>query len=180
MKNSTGLIASDFTFVLNLLREAGHADRVPPILGLSDSLIVTLRYLRRNRVQADLAEDYGVSQPTISRAISIVTQAIAHVLAPFVPDADDIPPGTAYLVDGTLLPCWSWETHPELYSGKHHTTGVNVQVVTTLDGRIAWVSDPLPGNTHDVAALDAHGILDGQDASQYIGDNGRCQPCWVS
>ena len=172
MKNSTGLIASDFTFVLNLLREAGHADRVPPILGLSDSLIVTLRYLRRNRVQADLAEDYGVSQPTISRAISIVTQAIAHVLAPFVPDADDIPTGTAYLVDGTLLPCWSWEAHPELYSGKHHTTGVNVQIVTTLDGRIAWVSDPLPGNTHDVAALDAHGILDGQDASQYIGDKG--------
>ena len=143
MKNSTGLIAPDFTFVLNLLREAGHADRVPPILGLSDSLIVTLRYLRRNRVQADLAEDYGVSQPTISRAISIVTQAIAHVMAPFVPDAHDIQPGTAYLVDGTLLPCWSWETHPELYSGKLRLTLKSGQVVVWsggLEGRLVGLS----------------------------------------
>ena len=43
--------------------------RWPPILGLRNALTVTLTYLRRSRVQAEIAENYGVSQPTISRAI---------------------------------------------------------------------------------------------------------------
>ena len=42
--------------------------RWPPVLGLRNALTVTLAYLRRNRVQAEIAENYGVSQPTISRA----------------------------------------------------------------------------------------------------------------
>ncbi|WP_219413063.1 aminotransferase class IV, partial [Pseudonocardia nigra] len=42
-----------------------------------------------------------------------------------------------YVVDGTLLPCWSWAGHPEMYSGKHKTTGKNVQVASTLDGPAA-------------------------------------------
>ncbi|MCP2273852.1 transposase family protein, partial [Actinokineospora diospyrosa] len=42
----------------------------PPVLGLFTSLVVTLTYLRRNRVQAELAETFGVSQSTISRAIT--------------------------------------------------------------------------------------------------------------
>ena len=172
MKNSTGLDRIVFADLIDLLRTSGAAQNVPPILGLITSAKATLKYLRRNRVQADIADDYGVSQPTISRAISVVTPAIATVLADLVPTVDDIPTGTAYLVDGTLLPCWSWEMHPELYSGKHHTTGVNVQVASTPDGRIVWVSDPLPGRTHDVAALDTHGLLEGQDASQFVGDKG--------
>ena len=45
----------------------------PPILGLGYSVVVTLTYLRRNRVQCELAETYGVSQSTISRAIVAVT-----------------------------------------------------------------------------------------------------------
>ncbi len=43
--------------------------RWPPILGLRNALAITLAYLRRNRAQAEMAESYGVSQPTISRAI---------------------------------------------------------------------------------------------------------------
>lgn len=172
MKNSTGLTTATFAFLLELLTANQTTHRVPPVLGLRESLIVTLKYLKRNRVQAELAEDHGVSQPTISRAITTVTTVLADTLAIFIPVADDLSNKVSYLVDGTLLPCWSWATHPELYSGKHHTTGVNVQVAATLDGRIMWVSDPLPGSTHDVTALDTHGLLDGQDASQYIGDKG--------
>ena len=33
--------------------------RWPPIPGLHDALTVTLTYLRRNRVQEEIAEDYG-------------------------------------------------------------------------------------------------------------------------
>ena len=47
----------------------------PPALGLYKSVVVTLSYLRRNRVQAEIAESFGVSQPTISRAISAISLA---------------------------------------------------------------------------------------------------------
>ena len=93
-------------------------------------MVVTLGYLRRNRVQAELAETYGVSQSTISRAVSALTPVLARLLRPFVPTAEELDPQKHYVVDGTLLPCWSWAGHPELYSGKHKTTGLNVFKVT--------------------------------------------------
>lgn len=33
----------------------------PPILGLFKAVVVTLTYLRRNRIQAEIGESYGVS-----------------------------------------------------------------------------------------------------------------------
>ena len=35
-----------------------------------------------------------------------------------------------------------------------------------------WASDPYPGSMHDVAALDASGLLEGIDPSGWIGDKG--------
>ncbi len=93
----------------------------PPSLGLFNSIVVTLTYLRRNRVQEELAETYGTSQPTVSRAISAITPLIKKVLAPYVPTADELDERCQYLLDGTLLRSWSWAAHPELYSGKHKT-----------------------------------------------------------
>ena len=144
----------------------------PPILGLRDSLTVTLKYLRRNRVQAEIAEDHDVSQPTISRAISAITPLLVSVLLEYVPTADELGHGTCYIVDGTLLPCWSWGTHPELYSGKHKATGMNVQVACTLDGRLAWISDPVAGSRHDNHCLGESGVLVTLDPRNWIGDKG--------
>jgi len=79
----------------------------PPILALGNSVVITLTYLRRNRVQWELAETYGVSQSTVSRAISAVTPLLARALARFVPVAEELVPGRQYIVDGTLFPCWS-------------------------------------------------------------------------
>ena len=84
--------------------------------------------MRRNRVQQELAETFKTSQSTISRANSRITSRLAIVLAPFVPTAEDLDPDTQYIYDGTLLPCWSWREHRELYSGKHKTTVVNMNV----------------------------------------------------
>jgi hypothetical protein len=63
----------------------------------------------------------------------------------FVPTADDLDPDVQYILDGTLLPCWSWAGQTELYSGKHKTTGKNVQVACTIYGEPAWISDPVGG-----------------------------------
>lgn len=146
--------------------------RWPPVLGLCNALTITLKYLRRNRVQAEIAEDYGVSQPTISRAISAITPLLVNVLLEYVPTADDLDPGACYLVDGTLLPCWSWRAHPELYSGKHKTTGMNVQVACTIDGRLAWISDPISGSRHDNHCLGESGVLETLDPRNWTGDKG--------
>jgi hypothetical protein len=144
----------------------------PPILGLYKSVTVTLAYLRRNRVQAELAETFGVSQPTVSRAISAITPLLGDSLADYVPAVDDLDPETQYIVDGSLLPCWSWASHPELYSGKHKTAGMNVQVACTLSGNLSWISDAISGNRHDSHCLGESGALKGFPDGRWIGDKG--------
>ena len=61
---------------------------------------------------------------------------------------------------------------PELYSGKHKTTGVNVRVACDLTGRLAFISYPMPGRTHDAHALKETGLLDHITTGQLIGDKG--------
>lgn len=174
MYSITGLHASEILDLCERIHgEAAESERTwPPILDLYASVVVTLAYLRRNRVQAELAETYGVSQATISRAITAVTPLLERALRAFVPTAEDLHAGTQYVVDGTLLPCWSWAGHPELYSGKHKTTGMNVQVVCTLEGQLAWISDPVDGARHDVYCLDESGVLDTLVSGDWTGDKG--------
>lgn len=123
-----------------------HAKEVgrKPALGLFRSVVVTLCYLRRNHVQQELAEVYGASQPTISRTITRYTAVLGDLLKEWTPTVEDLDPGAQLIIDGTLLPCWSWAGHPELWSGKHRTTGMSVQVACTLSGQLAWISDPTP------------------------------------
>lgn len=144
----------------------------PPILGLYDSVVVTLTYLRRNRVQAEIGESFDVSQPTISRAITGLTEVLGLTLAEYVPVAEDLDPKTQYIVDGTLLPCWSWHHQRQLYSGKHKTTGLNVQVACDLYGHLSWISDPVDGCRHDAAALDLSGVLHPSQEVDWMGDKG--------
>ena len=174
MYSITGLHASEILDLCERIHgEAAESERTwPPILDLYASVVVTLAYLRRNRVQAELAETYGVSQATISRAITAVTPLLGRALRAFVPTAEDLHAGTQYVVDGTLLPCWSWAGHPELYSGKHKTTGMNVQAVCTLEGQLAWISDPVDGARHDVYCLDESGVLDTLVSGDWTGDKG--------
>lgn len=174
MKNTTGLVGEETQNLCHMIHSQIPADKHtwPPSLGLYNSVVVALTYLRRNRIQAEIAETYDVSQPTISRAITRITPMLEIVLREFVPTADDLHDKVQYLVDGTLLPCWSWHKHPELYSGKHKTTGLNVQLAATLDGQLAWISDPIDGCHHDVYCLDASGVLDGMNPADWTGDKG--------
>jgi hypothetical protein len=172
MYSTTGLEKSEITDACAMIcAEVNEGDRKwPPWLGLYLSTVIALTYLRRNRAQAELAECYGVSQATISRAISVITPLLGKVLKDFAPTADDLDPREQYVADGTLLPCWSWAGHPELYSGKHKTTGMNVQVACTLSGRLSWISDALPGSRHDSWCFIESGALTGLAPGSWIGD----------
>jgi hypothetical protein len=173
--HTTGFTKDEIVDLCALIATADEEERFaapPPILGLFKSVVVTLTYLRRNRVQAEIAESFHVSQSTISRAIAAMTPALGSVVADHVPVAEDLDDRTQYIVDGPLLPCWSWAGHQELYSGKHQTTGMNVQVACDLNGRLAWISDPVEGRRHDTAALQISGVLDTLDVGNWMGDKG--------
>ena len=171
MECTTGLTDDEFDELLAWLREEG-VEGYPPILGLSGSLTATLMYMRQNIVQAVIGEFLGVSQPTVSRAIKALTGAISRTLAVLLLTAEEVPEDCDYVVDGTLFPCWDWRDRRDLWSVKRGRAGMNVQILVRLEGGLVWASDPYPGSMHDVAALDASGLLEGMDPSGWIGDKG--------
>ena len=174
MKCTTGLSAHQFAQLTQwiTITQSKPLHTVPTILGVAGSLQATLIYLRHNLPQVAIGELLGVSQPTVSRAVKALTELVTRALEGYLITAEDVVPGLDYVLDGTLMPCWSWKAHPELWSGKHKRTGLNVQVLVTPAGRLVWVSDPCPGSTHDVAALDASGLLEGLDVSGRVADKG--------
>lgn len=173
----TGLTDAAFDELVARLEGAGVWERPgvgrPACLDLPDAVTVVLVYLRRNLAQAAIAELFGVSQPSVSRTIAALEGPIEQALAGEVPTLVDLPEQLVFVLDGTLAPCWSYEGHPELYSGKHHTTGHNHQVACdAVQGRLAWISDPLPGSTHDKAAFDEHHVAENLDPARIIADKG--------
>ena len=137
MKYTTGLPTPKFADLLIRLREEG-VEGYPPSMGLRDSLRAALIYMRHNVIQAAIGEQLGVSQSTISRAIGAMTDAITRALKDVLLTAEEVPEGCDYVLDGTLFPCWSWRAHRELWSGKHGTTGMNVQILVLPGGRLVW------------------------------------------
>ena len=53
-------------------------DPWPASPGLYKSVVTALTYMRRNRVQQELAETYKTSQPTISRATEIELSGLSQ------------------------------------------------------------------------------------------------------
>ncbi len=129
----------------------------PRSCGFYAAVEIACMYLRQNCTQEFLGDLMHISQPTVSRVISVIVPAVRSVLAEFVPDAADaieMASGRVCLVDGTITPCWSYAAHSELWSRKHGTTGFNAQLICLLDGAAIYISDPLPGSTHDAAAFE--------------------------
>jgi len=128
----------------------------PKSCGLYGAVEIACMYLRQNATQEFLGDLRHVSQPTVSRIITKLVPVVKAELEEFVPsaaDAIEMVKGRVCLVDGTITPCWSYGDHRELWSRKHGTTGFNAQLVCLLDGDPVYISDPLPGKTHDAAAF---------------------------
>src|SRR5262249_44548524 len=68
--------------------------------------------------------------------------------------------GHAFVViDGTLIPVDRLAADRPFYSGKHRRHGMNLQVISSPQGEILWVSGPLPGAIHDLTAARIWGII---------------------
>lgn len=148
----------------------------PRELTLRQTLIVASGYMRNNITEEVWAEIFDVDQSTISRHITFLTPLIDQATDEFRPSAEDAAEATrdaVALVDGTLWPCWSWAGERELWAGKYKTTGHGSLIITNLAGRITYVSEPVPGNRHDMAKLkesDSETVL--KLAGGVIGDKG--------
>jgi hypothetical protein len=64
------------------------------------------------------------------------------------------------LLDGFLAPTGERAGVADMYSGKRHAAGLNVQAVADLDGRLVDTGLPVPGARHDSEALAESGIAD--------------------
>ena len=143
--------------VAGLLEEPwDKAEGRPRELTLREALVVTCGYLRQNIIEDVWADIFDVDQSTISRYITFLTPFVEKATEedrPSEEDAAEVIRGAIALVDGTLWPCWSWDGENKLWSGKYKTTGHGSLVVTNLQGRITFVSEPVTGNHHDMAKL---------------------------
>lgn len=148
----------------------------PRELTFHDSLVVTCGYMRHNIVEEVWADIFDVDQSTISRIITFLTPLVERATEEFRPTAEAAAEATGdaiALVDGTLWPCWSWAGEDDQWAGKYKTTGHGSLIVTNLQGRITFVSEPITGNKHDMAKLkdsDTEKIL--KEAGGVLGDKG--------
>jgi hypothetical protein len=155
----------------------------PKELTLREALVVTCGYLRQNIVEEVWADIFDVDQSTISRYITFLTLLIDQATAEFRPsarEAAEATRGAIALVDGTLWPCWSWAGERELWAGTYKATGHGSLIVTNLTGRLTFVSEPVPGNQHDMAKLtgsECETIL--KLAGSVIGDKGFIGPDYI-
>lgn len=148
----------------------------PKSNGLYRAVEIACMYIRHNATQEFIGDLNNISQPTVSRIVTVLVPVVKSVLGEFVPtaaDAIEMVQGRVCLVDGTITPCWSYADHKELWSRKHGTTGFNTQLVSLLDGTPIYVSDPLPGKTHDKKAYDETPVAEiVENSGGGIGDKG--------
>jgi hypothetical protein len=163
--------------IIDLLEEPwDKGNGRPRELTLREALLVTSGYARNNITEEVWADIFDVDQSTISRHITLLTPLIEQATTEFRPSAEEAAEatrGAIALVDGTLWPCWSWDGESKLWSGKHKTTGHGSLIVTNLQGRVTFVSEPVTGNQHDMAKLagsDVARIL--KKAGGVFGDKG--------
>jgi hypothetical protein len=149
----------------------------PKALTLREAVVIACGYMRQNIIQAVWAEIFCTSQPVISEVVTKFTPLIEAATEREKPTAEEAKKAAAregtVLVDGFLAPTWSWRDTPELWSGKHKTTGFNGQAIATLGGDLIFVSEPVTGHNHDMTALAVTETADVMAAaSSQIADKG--------
>ena len=161
----TGLTSVQVDRLVSLVR-ARLGDRLrvggrPRRLGLGQSVIVMLLHVRQNLAQAVIAELFGCSQATICRVIGLLRETVTEALEDLATAVEERELRSTTRVDGFLvrtgnhrLPAYK----ERMWSGKRHAAGQNIQLVSTHDGRLVMIGDPVPGATHDAKAWHTLGL----------------------
>jgi hypothetical protein len=116
--------------------------------------LLVLVYLRKGESFGEVGAGFEVSTATCWRYVNETVELLADRAPKLRAALREVKrQGMAYVViDGTLIPIDRVAADRPYYSGKHRMHGMNLQVVSSPDGSILWVSGALPGSTHDTAA----------------------------
>jgi hypothetical protein len=132
-----------------------------------EQAVLVLRWFREDADMTVLAADTKISIATGYRYLHEGIDALAAHAPDLhqVLEAGKAAGWTHVVLDGTLIRTDRCRVknpdtgHDLWFSGKHHTHGGNVQIVSDPDGHPVAVSDVEPGSTHDLAAARATGFL---------------------
>lgn len=130
----------------------------PRALSLYTALVMVLFGLRHNLPSDVLAELFGCGSTTVDSYQEELETLIDLVLSPLFEQIREQARRGAVLVDGLVAPVGERDAADGLFSDKKGYSGINVQVVATLSGRLADVGDPCPGARHDSRAFRESGI----------------------
>ena len=162
----------DLCVILDSAEHNVNAPKWPPCLSLFKSVAAALTYMRHNRTQAGISESFGVSHPTISHAITVITPLFSTVLTEYIPTPNDLDQEAQYIRGRHPAALLVIGRHKELFSGKHKTSRMNVQVASSIYGDLTWISDPVNGSRHDHYCLRESDVLRTLDPRNWIGDQG--------
>ena len=130
-------------------------------------------YMRQNIVQAVIGERLGVSQPTVSRAIKAITEAISRTLAVLLLTAEEVPEDCGCRGGRHPHPLPGLARPPRSVVGQAQARGDDVQILVRPDGRFVWAPGaPIRGPCTMWPHWTPSGLLEGMDPSGWIGDKG--------
>jgi hypothetical protein len=110
-------------------------------LGLGFDISQATAYRYRDEVIDVLADQAPELAESLERA---KTEGASHLILDGTLASIDRVAGTKLSKKGKEIDTW--------YSGKAHAFAANLQAIFLPDGFPIWISDPLPGSTHDITA----------------------------
>jgi hypothetical protein len=150
------------TFTADLIRRHRRAmGSIWRKLNPGQQALLVLVYLRKADTFAEVAAGFEVGTATAWRYVHETVDLLARRV-PTLRQSVRAARRARYafvIIDGTLIPIDRVAADRPFYSGKHRVHGMNVQVISSPDGTILWVSTALPGATHDLTAARTHHIL---------------------
>jgi len=157
-----GLPEATLDFVTALLADDRERHGNWRKLAARDQALLVLAHLRNGDTYARLAEGFKIGVATVCRyvheAVGLLAGRGRTLLAAVWAFAWSW--SNFLILDGTVVRTNRIRAHNKLYySGKHKHHGVNLQGLMDPYGRMIWISDGLPGSTHDLAAARSHNIL---------------------
>jgi DDE superfamily endonuclease/Helix-turn-helix of DDE superfamily endonuclease len=141
--------------------------------------LLVLAHLRNGDTYARLAAGFRIGLATACRYVHEVTGLLA-ACAPSLTAALWRLAHNGHqlgILDGTVVATdrLGGDNNRLYYSGKHHHHGVNLQgLADPRRGDLVWISDGLPGSTHDLTAARVHDIIRAAAKAQVdlLGDKG--------
>ncbi|WAR26772.1 HARB1-like protein, partial [Mya arenaria] len=139
-------------------------------LNAEQKILITLRYLATGLIQLNDADIHGVSQPTVSRVLTEVINALSSpaLIRQFIKFPGSVEefrrnavqmqgiarfPKVIGAIDGTHINIASPNQHDEIYVNRKGKHSINVQVVFDAWYNIIDVVARWPGSVHDSRVL---------------------------